>query len=77
VTARLLLFATAWAATSTPNLPPAVPEDAPGEAPEPAVVPVAMPPADGLKARQAMTAVVMGAIGALGLSRLIRRDKEG
>jgi membrane protein len=77
VTARLLLFATAWAATSTPNLPPTVPEEAPDEAPEPAVVPVAMPPADGLKARQAMTAVVMGAIGALGLSRLIRRDKEG
>jgi membrane protein len=72
VTARLLLFATAWAATSTSNLPPAAPE----EAPEPAVILPRVPPADGLKARQAMTAVIVGAIGALSLSRLVRRDKE-
>jgi membrane protein len=72
VTARLLLFATAWAATSMPDLPPAAPE----EAPEPAVILPRVPPADGLKARQAMTAVAVGAIGALGLSRLVRRDKE-
>jgi membrane protein len=72
VTARLLLFATAWAATSMPNLAPAAPE----EAPEPAVILPRVPPADGLKARQAMTAVAVGAIGALGLSRLVRRDKE-
>jgi membrane protein len=72
VTARLLLFATAWAATSTPNLPLPAPEE---EAPKPAVILPRVPPADGLKARQAMTAVVVGAIGALGLSRLVRRDK--
>jgi membrane protein len=72
VTARLLLFATAWAATSTSNLPPAEPE----EAPAPAVILPRVPPADGLKARQAMTAVIVGAIGALSLSRLVRRDKE-
>jgi membrane protein len=81
VTARLLLFATAWAATSTPNLPspapaPALLPAAPDGAPEPAVILPRVPPADGLKARQAITAAVVGAIGALSLSRLVRRDKE-
>jgi membrane protein len=73
VTARLLLFATAWAATSTPDLPPPA---APDGAPEPAVILPRVPPADGLKARQAVTAAVVGAIGALSLSRLVRRDKD-
>jgi membrane protein len=72
VTARLLLFATAWAATSTPEVPPATPE----ASAEPAVILPVAPPVDGLKARQALTAAAVGAIGALGLSRLVRRDKE-
>jgi membrane protein len=79
VTARLLLFATAWAATSTPNLPPADPAllpAAPDEAPEPVVVVPEVPPADGLKARQAVTAAVVGGIAALGLSRLARRKPD-
>jgi membrane protein len=81
VTARLLLFATAWAATSTPNLPPPAPAPArlpavPDGASEPAVILPRVPPAHGLKARQAITAAVVGAIGALSLSRLVRREKE-
>jgi membrane protein len=81
VTARLLLFATAWAATSNPSPVPAVPTPAllpaaPDGAPEAAVILPKVPPADGLKARQALTAFAVGAIGALGFSRLIRRDNE-
>ena len=85
VTARLLLFATAWAATSTPEVPPAADEAATDEAPdqeptqarEPAVIATTeVPPADGLKARQAITAVVVGAVAALGFSRIVRRDKD-
>ena len=85
VTARLLLFATAWAATSTPEVPPAADEAATDEAPdqeptqarEPAVIATTeVPPADGLKARQAITAVAVGAVAALGFSRIVRRDKD-
>ncbi len=81
VTARLLLYATAWAATSNDNpLEKQVREQheeppPPAEAPEIAVSIPRLPPADGLKARQITTAVVLGAVGALGLSRLARRDK--
>jgi membrane protein len=71
VTARLLLFATAWAATSTDNLPAAS-----VETPELTVITPRVPPADGLKARQVITAAVVGAIGALGLSRLSRRSRD-
>ncbi len=74
VTARLLLFATAWAATST-GQPPADRDEPPQEAPEIAVRIPKLPPADALRARQAMTAAVVGAVGALGLSRLTRRNK--
>ena len=81
VTARLLLFATAWAATSNPSLLPSAPKETPTEgppekAPQPAVIMPKAAPVDGLKARQAMTAVVVGALAALGLSRLVRRDSE-
>jgi membrane protein len=87
VTARLLLFATAWAATSTPGLLPAAAKEAPpeevspGGAPEkvpqqPVVITPEAPPDDGLKARQALTAAAVGAFAALGLSRLVRRDNE-
>ena len=75
VTARLLLFATAWAATSTDNLP-AAPAETPAETPEPTVIMPRVSPADGLKARQVITAAVVGAIGALGLSRLSRRSRD-
>jgi membrane protein len=71
ITARLLLFATAWAATSTENL-----VAAPVEAPEPAVIAPRVQLNDGLNARQALTAAAVGAVGALGLSRLVRRNKR-
>ena len=71
ITARLLLFATAWAATSTESL-----RDAPVEPPEPAVITPRVQLNEGLKARQALTAAAAGAVGALGLSRLLRRNRD-
>lgn len=70
VTARLLLFATAWAATSTENL-----AAAPVEPPEPAVITTRVHLNEGLSARQTLTAAAVGAIAALGLSRLFRRNR--
>ena len=70
IAARLLLFATAWAATSTENL-----IAAPVEPPEPAVITTRVQLHEGLKTRQALTAAAVGAVGALGLSRLVRRYK--
>jgi membrane protein len=70
VTARLLLFATAWAATSTESL-----TAAPTEPPEPAVITTRVHLHEDLNVRQALTAAAVGAIGALGLSRLVRRNK--
>jgi membrane protein len=70
ITARLLLFATAWAATSTESL-----LAAPVEPPEPTVIAPRVHLHDDLNVRQAITAAAVGAIGALGLSRLIRRNK--
>jgi membrane protein len=71
VTARLLLFATAWAATSTESS-----RAASVEPPAPAVITTRVQLNEGLKARQALTAAAVGAVGALGLSRLLRRNKE-
>jgi membrane protein len=70
ITARLLLFATAWAATSAENL-----TAAPAEPPEPAVITTRVELNQDLNVRQALTAAAVGAIGALGLSRLVRRKK--
>jgi membrane protein len=71
ITARLLLFATAWAATSTESS-----HKASVEPPVPAVITTRVQRSDDLKARQALTAAAVGAVGALGLSRLLRRNKE-
>ena len=70
ITARLLLFATAWAATSAENL-----TAAPAGPPEPAVITTRVELNQDLNVRQALTAAAVGAIGALGLSRLVRRSK--
>jgi membrane protein len=70
ITARLLLFATAWAATSTENL---LAEQV--EPPDPTVIRPRVQLNEGLNARQALTAAAVGAVGALGLSRLVRRNK--
>jgi len=71
ITARLLLFATAWAATSTDNM-----AKAPVEPPEPAVITTRVQVNEGVDVRQALTAAAVGAVAALGLSRLVRRTKD-
>jgi membrane protein len=68
ITARLLLFATAWAATSPENL-----RAAPVQPPSPAVITARVQVGEGLSARQALAAAAAGALGALGLSRLVGR----
>jgi membrane protein len=68
ITARLILFATAWAATSVDNL-----ADAPVDPPAPAQITVRAHGRSGLGAVGAAAAVAAGALGALSLSRLRRR----
>jgi membrane protein len=68
ITARLVLFATAWAATSPRNVRPA-----PVPPPAPAVITPRVQVDEGLSARQALATAAMGAVAALGLSRLARR----
>jgi membrane protein len=68
ITARLILFATAWAATSKENLA-AVPVDPPAAAQITPRVQVR----EGLGPAGALTAAAVGALGALGLSRFVRR----
>ncbi len=65
ITARLILFATAWAATSTENL-----VAAPVDAPAPAQITPRVQIREGLGVSGVLTAVAVGALGALGLSRL-------
>jgi membrane protein len=68
ITARLILFATAWAATSAQSL-----AAAPVEPPPPAQITMRVQERDGLGVRGALTAAAMGAAGALSLSWLRRR----
>src|SRR6201991_3399042 len=68
ITARLILFATAWAATSTESLAPA-----PVEPPGPAQMTPRVPFREGPGLPGLVTAFAMGVLGALGLSRLRRR----
>jgi membrane protein len=68
ITARLILFSTAWAATSTENL-----VAAPVEPPEQAQITPRVQVREGLGVRGALAAAAMGALGALSLSRLRRR----
>jgi membrane protein len=65
ITSRLILFATAWAATSTENL-----EAAPVEAPAPAQITMRVQEREGIGMRGALAAGAVGALGALGFSRL-------
>jgi membrane protein len=67
ITSRLILFATAWAATSHEDL-----AAAPVEPPGPAHITLRVQYHEGLGPRGALTAVAVGALGALGLSRLAR-----
>lgn len=68
ITARLILFATAWAATSRDNL-----AAAPVGPPDPAEITTRVEVHEGIGARGAVAAVGVGALGAIGLSRLTRR----
>jgi membrane protein len=68
ITARLILFATAWAATSAENL-----ADAPVEPPAPAHITMRVQEREGLGLGGAVAAVAMGALGALGFSWMRRR----
>ena len=70
ITARLVLFATAWAATSSDNL-----RVEPVPPPTPAVITPRVGPDEGLSTRQWLAAIGVGAFGALGLSRLFRSSR--
>jgi membrane protein len=65
ITSRLILFATAWAATSTESM-----AAAPVEPPAPAQITMRVQEREGLGARGALAAAAVGALGALGFSRL-------
>ncbi len=68
ITARMILFATAWAATARENL-----EAAPIEPPAGAVINPRVQVREGLGPAGVLTATAVGALGALGLSRFTRR----
>lgn len=67
ITARLILFATAWAATAPENL-----EAVPIEPPGPVQISPRIEVRDGVGLPGAAASFAAGAIGALGLSRLMR-----
>jgi membrane protein len=68
ITARMILFATAWAATAKENL-----EAAPVEPPAAAQITPRVQVREGMGPAGAVGAAAVGALGALGLSRLVRR----
>lgn len=68
ITARLILFATAWAATSAESL-----AAAPVDPPDPAEITTRVEVREGLGVGGVVTAGAVGALGALGLSKLTRR----
>jgi membrane protein len=68
ITARLILFATAWAATSPESL-----AAAPVGPPDPAEITTRIEVREGIGVGGAIAAAGVGALGALGLSRLTRR----
>ena len=68
ITARLILFATAWAATSTENL-----AAAPVAPPDAAIIAPRNVDSEGISPKAAFVAGALGALGGLGLSRMLRR----
>ncbi|MDH6196907.1 membrane protein [Mycobacterium frederiksbergense] len=68
ITARLILYATAWAATSKESL-----AAAPVEPPHPAQITTRVQVREGVGVSGVLAAAAAGALGALGLSRLLRR----
>ncbi|MGB3483722.1 MAG: inner membrane protein YhjD [Mycobacterium sp.] len=71
ITARLVLFATAWAATSKENLREDIVLP-----PEPAMITPRLITRPGIGPLQAVGAVAVGALGALSFSRMARRDRD-
>ena len=72
ITARLVLFATAWAATAKENLLAAQQEEALAP-PPPAVINTRVVTRAGLGPLQAAGAAAAGVLGALSFSRIRRR----
>jgi membrane protein len=73
ITAYLVLFCTAWAATASND-----PRSQPVAPPAPAIIAPRVQMDEGLNTRQTLTAMALGAVGALTLSRiarLTRRDR--
>jgi membrane protein len=68
ITAYLVLFATAWAATASAD-----PRAKHVNPPPPAIIAPRVQLDEGLSARQTLTAMALGAVGALAFSRLTRR----
>jgi membrane protein len=68
ITAYLVLFCTAWAATASVD-----PRAEHVEPPAPAIIAPRVQLDDGLGARRTLTAMALGAVGALAFSRLTRR----
>lgn len=69
ITAFLVLFATAWAATADPRTESVEP-------PAPAIIRPRVLVNEGLSTRQALTAMFVGAVGALTFSRLTRSGRH-
>jgi len=69
-TVYIVLFCTAWAATA--NQDPRAKHVAP---PSPAIIAPRVQPDEGLRTRQTLTAMAMGAVGALAFSRFTRRPR--
>lgn len=67
ITGYLVLFATAWGATATPEDPRAKPVDPP----PPAIIAPHVQLDEGLSTRQTVAALAMGAVGAFTFSRLL------
>jgi membrane protein len=68
ITARLILFSTAWAATSADSL-----AAAPVGPPDPAVIAPRVQVRAGIGVSGALAGIAIGALGALGISRFWRR----
>lgn len=71
ITARLVLFATAWAATAADNM-----AEAPVPPPPPAVINTRVITRAGLTPIQAASAMIAGVVGVLGFSWLRRRSRR-
>lgn len=67
ITAYLVLFCTAWAATASTD-----PRSLPVAPPAPAIIAPRVQMDEGLGTRQTLTAMALGAVGALTLSRIAR-----